>query len=65
MKEADSENYSLVFTFSENDYFTNTELRKRFIFPKGEEADRPEKTEGTEINWKSGKNVTVKKISKK
>ena len=63
MKEADTENFSLVFSFSENEYFSNTELRKRFIF--GKEEENLEQTEGTEIEWKSGKNVTVKKISKK
>jgi len=63
MKEENSENFSLVFNFSENEYFHNTELRKRFIF--GKEEENLEQTEGTEIEWKAGKNVTVKKISKK
>lgn len=57
-EDSEKKDYTLVFTFSENDHFTNTELRKKFIYV-GEETD---KTEGTEINWKEGKNVTVKKV---
>ena len=61
MKEADSKNFSLVFSFSSNEFFSNTELRKRFIFGKDDYLQ----TEGTEINWMEGKNVTVTIVNKK
>lgn len=61
IKEKDSKNYSIVFVFSENDYFKNTELKKKFIF--GKEEDMAEQSEGTEIEWvDDSKNVTVKKV---
>lgn len=63
MKEKDSSNYSLVFKFSENEFFENSELRKRLIF--GEDENNADYSEGTEIDWKDGKDVTVKKIQKK
>jgi len=52
---------SLTLTFSQNEYFTNNELKVVLEF-KGEE---PEKLVGTEINWNEGKDPTQKKISKK
>jgi nucleosome assembly protein 1-like 1 len=63
LKEKDSKNYSLVFEFSENEYFENTELKKRLIFDKDE--NNADYSESTEIEWKDGKDVTVKKIQKK
>jgi nucleosome assembly protein 1-like 1 len=63
IKEKDTKNYSLVFEFSENEFFENSELKKRMIFDKDEaNADY---SEGTEIDWKNGKDVTVKKTQKK
>ena len=71
----DSDNFTLKFTFKENEHFTNTELTKTFHFkePKAneghahhhhdeEDEDFPFKTVGTDINWKEGKNITKKTI---
>lgn len=51
--------FTINFTFSENEYFTNTLLTKTFELKTD---DEPIKGEGTEIDWKEGKNVTVKKV---
>lgn len=53
--------FELVFTFGPNDYFTNTELKKTVEMDEDEE---PVKTTGTKIQWKDGKNTTVK-VTKK
>lgn len=65
--------FTLHFYFSPNEYFTNTVLTKEYIMkcqPDEEdifEFDGPEivSCKGTKIDWKSEKNVTVKKIKKK
>lgn len=54
--------FDLVFKFEKNDYFTNTELKKSFTMSK---QNVIEKCEGTDINWKDGRDVTKKKIKKK
>ncbi|CAD8113431.1 unnamed protein product [Paramecium primaurelia] len=61
--EENSHNFTIKLTFAPNDYFTNTVLTKRFIFEKAGET--PVKSESTHIEWKEGKNVTQKKVSKK
>lgn len=58
-----TDNFTLKFTFEANEYFTNTELTKAFFYKEGE--DFPNRTEGTEIQWKEGQNVTKKTVSKK
>lgn len=60
---ADTNNFALKFTFDNNDFFTNQELTKKFYYKDNE--DFPFKTEGTEITWKEGQNVTKKSVSKK
>lgn len=55
--------YDLIFTFEKNDYFKNDKLKKSFVMTKNQQMI--EKCEGTEIDWKEGKNVTQKKIKKK
>jgi nucleosome assembly protein 1-like 1 len=57
-----SENFSLQFTFSVNDYFTNTALKKTFILKDGE---NPVKSEGTIIEWHDKKDVTKRTVKKK
>ncbi len=54
--------FDLVFTFEKNDYFSNETLKKSFVMTK---QNIIEKCEGTVINWKDGKDVTVKKVKKK
>ncbi|KAL0488082.1 nucleosome assembly protein [Acrasis kona] len=49
--------FKLNFHFKENEYFTNTVLTKTFHH---EEDDTPIKNVGTEIQWKEGKDLTVK-----
>jgi nucleosome assembly protein 1-like 1 len=51
----------LVFTFGPNEYFSNSVLKK---IVELNEDDEPVKTTGTPIEWKEGKNTTVK-ITKK
>ncbi|XP_071479935.1 nucleosome assembly protein 1-like 1 [Diadema antillarum] len=65
--------FTLEFYFSPNDYFTNTVLTKTYqMKSEPEEGDPfsfegPEiiSSQGCEIDWKKGKNVTVKVIKKK
>jgi nucleosome assembly protein 1-like 1 len=59
--EAGSNNFTITFHFSANDYFTNEVLTKKFYISEDDEVT---KTEGTEIKWKEGKNLTVKTIKK-
>jgi nucleosome assembly protein 1-like 1 len=54
--------FELRFHFEANDYFTNDVLKKTFYM---KEEDLPEKSVGTEIAWKEGKNITKKTIKKK
>ncbi|KAJ2662336.1 hypothetical protein IWW48_001911 [Coemansia sp. RSA 1200] len=48
-------NYSIVFEFSENPYFTNRALVKEFDFTKRDEA----KVVNHGIDWKEGKDLTA------
>lgn len=54
--------FDLTFTFEKNDYFKNAQLRKSFVMTR---QNVIEKCDGTEIEWKDGKDVTKKKIKKK
>jgi nucleosome assembly protein 1-like 1 len=54
--------FELIFVFEKNDYFKNASLRKSFLMTR---QNIIEKCEGTEIEWKEGKDVTKKKIKKK
>lgn len=57
--------FSLTFTFKPNEFFENTVLTKKFLYSQvKEEADYPKSSEGTHINWKEGKNITVKVVQK-
>jgi len=65
--------FTLHFFFAPNDYFSNTELTKEYLMKCTPDTDDPFSFEGPEIykckgctiNWKSGKNVTVKTVKKK
>ncbi|KAG0213349.1 hypothetical protein BGX28_004687 [Mortierella sp. GBA30] len=52
----DSRNFDIIFTFSENPYFTNKELVKKVVVKDDEPL-----AEVTKIDWKEGKNVTLKR----
>ncbi|KAI7820961.1 hypothetical protein BC939DRAFT_456685 [Gamsiella multidivaricata] len=56
----DIRNYEIVFTFKENPYFGNKELIKKIIVKDDEPT-----TEVFKIDWKEGKDVTLKDPSKK
>jgi len=59
--EENSNNFTVFFKFSSNDYFSNEILSKKFFINDDDEVT---KTEGTTVNWKEGKNLTVKTIKK-
>lgn len=59
--EEGSNNFIVKFHFSPNEYFTNEVLTKKFFISEDDEVT---KTEGTEIKWKEGKNLTVKIVKK-
>mmetsp|Transcript_40337 Transcript_40337/g.38810 ORF Transcript_40337/g.38810 Transcript_40337/m.38810 type:complete len:143 (-) Transcript_40337:263-691(-) len=49
--------------FSQNEFFENQILSLKLVYKKG--SEEIEKTEGTAITWKEGKDPTKKKIKKK
>ncbi|KOB77114.1 Nucleosome assembly protein isoform 1 [Operophtera brumata] len=65
--------FKLEFHFAPNDYFTDTVLTKEYSMKCKPDEETPLEFEGPEIysckgceiNWKKGKNVTVKTIKKK
>jgi len=61
-KVLESGDYSIFFYFADNEFFTNKMLSKTFFM---KEAEQPNKSEGTEIEWNEGKNVTKKTVKKK
>mmetsp|Transcript_22657 Transcript_22657/g.49637 ORF Transcript_22657/g.49637 Transcript_22657/m.49637 type:complete len:307 (-) Transcript_22657:643-1563(-) len=56
--------FTLKFHFAENPYFTNTVLEKKYVMLPEDEGVL-EKAVGTKIEWKEGKDVTVKLMKKK
>jgi len=71
--EASPMGFTLHFHFAPNDYFTNTELTKEYEMKCEPQEDDPFSFEGPEIfkckgspiDWKKGKNLTVKTVKKK
>ncbi|XP_045504844.1 nucleosome assembly protein 1-like 1 isoform X2 [Colias croceus] len=69
----DTLGFTLEFHFAPNEYFTNTILTKQYSLKLVPDEDDPLKFEGPEIyackgceiDWKAGKNVTIKTIKKK
>ncbi len=60
--------FTLHFHFGDNEYFTNKVLTKKYgVSPDLLDDKSPALTlnEGTEIDWKAGKNLTVTEIKKK
>jgi|GEM_PF-4081202 len=53
--------FSVYFYFSENEWFSNTKVAKHFDI----EDTEIKKAYGDDINWKEGKNITVKTVKKK
>lgn len=63
--ESPQDGFVLQFIFKANDFFEETELNKTFFLAKMGEDWTLEKTESTKISWKTGKNLTVKTVTKK
>lgn len=59
--EANPLKFELIFTFEENEHFDNTVVKKTIEMNSD---DEPKKGYGDELNWKEGKNITVKTIKK-
>ncbi|KAK2173521.1 hypothetical protein NP493_870g02027 [Ridgeia piscesae] len=72
LSQSDPMGFTLEFYFDENEFFTNTMLSKEYIMRSEPDKDEPFGFEGPEIvkckgctiDWKKGKNVTVKVIKK-
>jgi hypothetical protein len=71
--ESDQKGFTIEFEFTPNDYFTNTLLTKSYELRTGPDEHEPSVYEGPEIvkskgctiDWKKGKNVTVKMVKKR
>lgn len=61
-KEGKEDKWTFEFTFSENEYFDESVLTKSIWIDMDEE--KAIKSEGTEIIWKEGKNITKKTVKK-
>ena len=64
LDEDDAMSFTLRFHFGPNDYFSNQTLEKRYALIDDDEPIL-ERAEGTVIDWKPGKNLTVKTLKKK
>jgi nucleosome assembly protein 1-like 1 len=68
MEYLDRPGFKLIFEFSENDYFTNKTITKTYFYQEenGYGGDFIyDHAEGDKIDWKAGKDLTVKIESKK
>merc|ERR1711976_827469 len=52
----DKDDYELTFKFSENEYFSNEEIKVTVVVD--EDDSEAKEIKCTEVNWKEGKNVT-------
>jgi nucleosome assembly protein 1-like 1 len=59
--KGDEKSVKINFHFDANEYFENDVLVRSFEL----EDDEPTKSEGTQIKWKTGKNLSVKVVEKK
>lgn len=72
-KEKDPMGFTLEFLFETNEYFENRKLTKEYVMRSEPDEQDPFSFEGPEIvkcngckiDWKKGKNVTVKTVKKK
>jgi len=62
LPDEEGDNFTIRFNFAPNEFFENESLSVRFFMLDEHEV---EKTEGTEIKWKEGKDITKKTVSKK
>jgi len=63
LPEEEGNNFTIRFTFSPNDFFTNDKLEVKFFMIDENEPEKCQLLE--EIKWKEGKNITKKSIEKK
>jgi len=71
--EGNAMGFTLSFHFHPNEFFTNSVLTKHYSMKCEPDKDDPFsfegpeifKCEGCKINWKEGKNITVKQVKKK
>jgi nucleosome assembly protein 1-like 1 len=63
--EAPAEGFGITFHFAENPFFTNTTLTKTFTLARQQDDAVLSKAEGVVINWKEGKNLGMKTVTKK
>ncbi|KAK9467431.1 hypothetical protein V1512DRAFT_261180 [Lipomyces arxii] len=64
----DEPGFKLVFKFAANDFFTNSTISKTYYYQAETTFDGDyiyDHADGDEINWKAGKNLTVKVEKKK
>lgn len=57
--------FQLAFVFGENPYFSNEVLTKTYLLDPTDEDECLQRTVGTDIQWKEGKDVTVRVVEKK
>jgi len=62
-EEENKYNFKLKFTFGSNEYFHNEMLSIRIIMSS--QGDELRRIEASPIQWKEGKNITVKMVQRK
>jgi len=57
--------FAVEFYFSDNEFFDNKIVKKTYILNENPEGDvMYDHVEATQINWKNGKNLTIRKVTK-
>jgi len=66
-EELPKHGFTITFHFAENPFFTDSVLTKTYTLEEDETYGELilDKAEGSKINWKAGKNLTVKTVTKK
>ena len=60
-KTEDGKNLTVIFYFSENEWFHNPSIKKEFEL----EGDTIKRSFGDAVDWKEGKNITIEIVKKK
>uniref|UniRef100_A0A7S1MHD5 Nucleosome assembly protein n=1 Tax=Neobodo designis TaxID=312471 RepID=A0A7S1MHD5_NEODS len=63
--DGEGDGFTIVFEFAENPFFSNNTLTKKFSLTRQSDDTVVSKSQGTTIEWKEGKNLTVEVKSKK
>jgi len=63
-EEKPTPSFALNFIFSANEFFDNDVISKKYILSIDSGDMMLDRTESTEINWKTGKNLTKKMVTK-